>query len=134
MSIEANNTADFFYTGGVIRGLVDISESNIGSVTTGLVVAVATINLRDRMIGSRSVQEMLFTIASLAMESFQYASGVLTGVGIRTLYRASMQKGMEGKYWGDGIEIVFAGAMLSCASMEMYRYIYRLSRADDLIK
>jgi len=121
MSIEASNTADFFYLGGVVRGLANEGNSALGSITVGLMAAVSAINLRDRVILNRTPSHILFAAGSLLTEGFQAFSGVITGIGIKTLYRASLQTNM--KLANSGIAAVFAGAALSACAMGMHKYL-----------
>lgn len=120
MSIEASDTADFFYLGGVMRGLANEVNSALGSITVGLMAAVSAINLRDRIILNRTRSHVLFAVGSLLTEGVQALSGVITGIGIKALYRASLQTNMQ--LANSGMAAVFAGAALSACAMRMHRY------------
>lgn len=121
MSIEVQNTVDFFYLGGVVQGLTRGDHTIAASISTGLVGVVAAINLRDRLISYKSKMDLVITVASLAVEILQVMSGVLTGIGTKSLYHASLSADV--RLATLSIVAIFSGACLSFVSLQLHRWI-----------
>ena len=119
MSIEVNNTVDFFYLGGVIQGLTQTNHKIAGSISVGLMGFVAAVNLRDRLILHKNTSDLKLALTSLAVEAIQIVSGAITGIGAKTLYRASMQANT--KLGTLGVVAVFVGSCLSFGSVFFHK-------------